>query len=108
MIFKRIVSEDEQVTLIIAEIGDDIFSQEFYQEILDVVEKYEGPEKLYVAGRPIVEGSLASLAPADMVKMVPIVILVIVIVLFVIMKSVKAAHNPHENDKHFCKNYEKN
>ena len=90
MIYKRIVSEDEQVTLIIAEIGDDSFSQEFYQKIVDLADKYEGPEKLYVAGRPIVEGSLAALAPADMIKMVPIVILVIVLVLFIIMRSFKA------------------
>ena len=90
MIYKRIVSEDEQVTLIIAEIDDDVFSQDFYQKILQITGEYEGPEKLYVAGRPIVEGSLAALAPADMVKMVPIVILVIVIVLFSIMKSLKA------------------
>jgi len=42
MIFGSIVSEDEQVSLIIAEIRDDVFSLEFYHEILDLTEKYEG------------------------------------------------------------------
>lgn len=90
MIYDRIVSKDEQVTIIIAEIGENVFSQEFYQKIMNLVDEYEGPEKLYIAGRPIVEGSLAALAPADMIKMIPIVILVIVAVLFIIMKSIKA------------------
>jgi uncharacterized protein len=90
MIFGSIVSEDEQVSLIIAEIRDDVFSLDFYHEILDLTDKYEGPEKLYVAGRPIVEGSLASLAPKDMAKMIPIVILIIIVVLFLVMQSIKA------------------
>jgi predicted RND superfamily exporter protein len=39
--------------------------------------------KVYVAGRPIVEGTMALLGPADMKKMVPIVLLVIFVVLFI-------------------------
>ncbi|MCD4820360.1 MAG: MMPL family transporter [Candidatus Cloacimonetes bacterium] len=89
MIFGRLVSEDETVTVIIAEIGDDVFSQKFYHKILDLVDSFEGPEKLYVAGVPIVEGSMAYLGPKDMKKMVPIVLLVIVIVLLLVLKSVK-------------------
>ncbi len=34
MIYGRLVSTDEKVTVIIAEIGDDVFSQEFYHRIL--------------------------------------------------------------------------
>jgi uncharacterized protein len=89
MIFGRLVSENETVTVIIAEIGDDVFSQEFYHQILELVHSFEGPEKLYVAGIPIVEGSMAYLGPKDMKKMVPIVMIVIVIVLLLVMKSVK-------------------
>jgi len=89
MIFGRLVSENEKVTVIIAEIGDDVFSQEFYHKILELVHSFEGPEKLYVAGVPIVEGTMAYLGPKDMKKMVPIVILVIVIVLLLVLKSVK-------------------
>ncbi len=87
MIYKRIVSDDEKVTLIIATIDDDSFSQEFYNKILNLVDSYEGVESIYVAGRPVVEGSLAALAPTDMAKMVPIVVAVIIIVLFLLMQS---------------------
>ncbi|MDA3814485.1 MAG: MMPL family transporter [Candidatus Cloacimonetes bacterium] len=89
MVFGRLVSVNETVTVIIAEIGDDVFSQEFYHQILELVHSFEGPEKLYVAGVPIVEGSMAYLGPKDMQKMVPLVILVIVLVLLLVLKSVK-------------------
>jgi predicted RND superfamily exporter protein len=90
MVFGRIVSEDETVTVIIARIGDDVFTQEFYQEILDTAKKYEGPENVYVAGRPIVEGTMALLGPADMKRMVPIVLLVIILVLFLVLRNVRS------------------
>jgi predicted RND superfamily exporter protein len=90
MIFKRLVSVDEKVTLIIAEIKDDVFSQEFYHRILKLSKEYGGPEKIYVAGTPIIEGTLAYLGPKDMKKMVPIVILLIIIVLLLLLRSIKA------------------
>ncbi len=89
MVFGRLVSEDETVSVIIAEIEDDVFTQEFYNKILTLVKSFEGNEKLYVAGSPIVEGTMALLGPKDMQKMVPIVLLVILIVLLFVMKSIK-------------------
>lgn len=91
MVFGRLVSEDETVTVIIAAINNDVFTQEFYQEILDLAKEYETDNnKLYVAGRPIVEGTMALLGPADMKKMVPIVLLVITLVLYLTLRSVKS------------------
>ncbi len=90
MIHGRLVSADETVTLVIAELGDEAFSQEFYREILDLTAAYEGPEKLYVAGRPIVEGTMAYLAPKDMKRMVPIVLLIITAVLALVLRSPKS------------------
>lgn len=90
MIFGRLVSTDEKVTVIVAEIEDDVFSQEFYHHILEIVKEFEGPEKLYVAGRPIVEGTMAYLSPQDMQRMVPIVILVIILVLLLVLRSFKS------------------
>jgi predicted RND superfamily exporter protein len=90
MIFERLVSGDEKVTVIIAEINDDVFSQEFYQQILDLGKSYEGPETIHVAGRPIVEGTMALLGPADMKRMVPIVIAVIILVLLLLIRSFKS------------------
>jgi uncharacterized protein len=89
MIYERIVSKNEKTSVIIARIGDDVFSQDFYNQILNLSKSYEGPETIHVAGRPIVEGTMALLGPADMKKMVPLVIGVIVILLFVLLRSFK-------------------
>jgi predicted RND superfamily exporter protein len=90
MVFGRLVSYDTTVTVIIAEIGDDVFTQEFYDHILKTAKASETDDiKVYVAGRPIVEGTMALLGPADMKRMVPIVILVIFIVLFATLRSMK-------------------
>ncbi len=90
MVFGRLVSTDETVTVIIAEIGDDVFTQDFYNRILETAKASETDNlKIYVAGRPIVEGTMALLGPADMKKMVPIVILVIFVVLFLTLRSLK-------------------
>lgn len=91
MTFGRLVSFDETVTVIIAEIRDDVFTQEFYEEILELTASFQTDDiKIHVAGRPIVEGTMAVLGPADMKKMVPIVLLVITIVLFIMLRSVKS------------------
>jgi len=89
MIYGRLVSLDENETIIIAEIDDSTFTDEFYNQILELGESYEGPETIYVAGSPIVEGELGKLAPEDMKRMAPIVSLIIVIVLLLILRSFK-------------------
>jgi predicted RND superfamily exporter protein len=90
MISGKLVSLDEKVTVIVARIGDDVFSQEFYLRLLDLAKEFEGKENVYIAGRPIVEGTMAVLGPADMKKMVPIVFLVIIIVLFALLRNFKS------------------
>jgi uncharacterized protein len=90
MIYGRIVSTSETVTIIIAELEDDVFSQELYHNILELADEFRGPENIYVAGRPVVEGTLAYLMPKDMSKMVPIVILIIITVLYLTLRSIKA------------------
>ncbi len=91
MVYGRLVSTDETVTVIIAEIRDDVFTQEFYNEILELVDSFQTEDiKIHVAGRPIVEGTMALLGPADMKRMVPIVLLVITIVLYLMLRSVRS------------------
>ncbi len=90
MIYGRIVSKDGKSAAIVAQIGNGVFNEDFYNKILETAHKYEGPEKIYVAGRPIVEGTLAQQMPQDMKVMAPLVILVIIIALLVMLKSVKA------------------
>lgn len=89
MVQGRLVSEDETVALVVASIADSVFSMQFYNEILAFADSYNGPENIYVAGVPIVEGTMAYLGPKDMKKMVPIVIVVIILVLYIVLRSIR-------------------
>ncbi len=91
MIHGRIVSEDETATLIIAKIDENVFTEDFYHAIVDLSESYKGDgDVLYVAGQPIIEGTMGILMPKDMKTMLPIVMILIIVVLMVVLKSVRA------------------
>ncbi|MCP4457384.1 MAG: MMPL family transporter [Cytophagales bacterium] len=91
MIHGLIVSEDQTATLIITKIDDEVFTEDFYHSIVDLADSYQGDgDKLYVAGQPIIEGTMAILMPKDMKTMLPIVMVLIVVVLMFVLKSFKA------------------
>ena len=91
MVYQRLISQDEKVALIVAGMKSNGFTQEFYQHIMEFAHSYESDsETIYVAGRPIVEGTMALLGPADMKRMVPIVLVVIALVLYLLLKSGRA------------------
>lgn len=87
MILGRLISGDGRSALIVVELPDSGFSKELYRQIADLAAANEGPEKVYVAGRPIVEGTLAELGPKDMARMGPLVLIVIALALFLILKK---------------------
>ena len=90
MIAGKLVSRDGTIALIVAAIEDEAFSPAFYREIQELARSHEGPERLYVAGRPVVEGTMAALGMADMRRMAPLVILVIAAVLYLLLRSVRS------------------
>jgi uncharacterized protein len=54
MVYRRLVSEDETVALIVAGMDSEYFTQEFYREIMDFAHSFESEdENIYVAGRPL-------------------------------------------------------
>jgi predicted RND superfamily exporter protein len=89
MVFGRNVSLDGKATLLIAKLVPDANTDTFHADLDAFAKTYEGPETLYVAGRPIVEGALAQLGPADMVRMAPIVLIVMVFLLLLLLRSVR-------------------
>src|SRR6056297_2121147 len=91
MVSGRLVSENNNVALIGAEIAKGGADRiKLYEKIQNLVESIEGPGKVYIAGQPIVEGTLAKLMPQDMRVMIPLVILVISIVLLFTFRSFKS------------------
>ncbi|OHD21532.1 MAG: hypothetical protein A2Y38_17995 [Spirochaetes bacterium GWB1_59_5] len=87
MIAGRLVSQDERTALIIVELPESGFSRDLYDRIQRIADKRTGPETLHIAGRPIVEGTLAALGPADMARMGPLVLLVITAVLMLVLRQ---------------------
>lgn len=91
MVHERLVSADGKTALIIARINDNVFSEEFYQELLTLANSYANPEIIHIAGSPIVEGTLAQLMPEDMKKMVPLVVIVIFLVLLILLRNLSGS-----------------
>jgi predicted RND superfamily exporter protein len=89
MIYGHNVSKDTTSALIIAEITEEADAQDLQKRLNSYVQQWEGPERLYVAGRPIVEGALAELGPADMARMFPIVVVVMIVVLLLLLRSIR-------------------
>ncbi len=91
MVHEKLVSKNGTATLVFTKIKNNSFTQELYHQILEISKKHEGNgDAIYVAGQPIVEGTMAILMPADMKKMFPVVLLLIVVVLFAVLRSIKA------------------
>jgi hydrophobe/amphiphile efflux-3 (HAE3) family protein len=91
MISGRIVSENNNVTLIQAgliECGVDRI--ELYQAIQSNIRDSGGHTEIYIAGQPVIEGTLANLMPEDMKIMIPLVILIIAFVLLLTFRSIKS------------------
>lgn len=89
MIYGRNVSKDGTATLIIAELKDDADSKALQEELKSWISQWEGPERILMAGRPVVEGSLAELGPKDMAIMFPLVIITMIILLYLLLRSVR-------------------
>lgn len=91
MVAGRLVSADETVALVVAGMKSDQFTDELYLDLLEFAHSFASDsENIYVAGRPVVEGTMGQLGPADMKRMVPIVLAVIALVLYVLLRSVRA------------------
>ena len=91
MISGRLVSENNKVALVQAELIDGGVDRiELYQVIQDMLSNIKGSNEIYVAGQPVIEGTLANLMPEDMKIMIPLVILIISIVLLLTFRSIKS------------------
>ncbi|MFA5447818.1 MAG: MMPL family transporter [Sphaerochaeta sp.] len=89
MIHGRIVSKDGTATLLIVEPVANSDTKTLQQELQTWIASHEGPQTLRIAGRPVVEGSMAELGPKDMAIMFPLVIVTMIILLYALLRSVR-------------------
>jgi hydrophobe/amphiphile efflux-3 (HAE3) family protein len=89
-----VVSENGESLAIYIRLKDDHNSEFLRDKLLDILEPYQGPEKFYMSGRPIIESWVKEYLQKDSIRLaVPIVILVI-IVLFINFKSARGIFLP--------------
>ncbi len=81
------VSEDGNFTSIIAQVSEDAEISAIYQEIKKLVEPFEGPEEIYLAGTPVVQTIISSSIKGDLRRLIPFVLGLISILLFVSFRS---------------------
>jgi hydrophobe/amphiphile efflux-3 (HAE3) family protein len=89
-----VVSENGESLAIYIRLKDDHNSEFLRDKLLKIVEPYQGPEKFYMSGRPIIESWVKEYLKKDSIKLaVPILILVI-IVLFINFRSARGIFLP--------------
>lgn len=86
-----IISEDGTATAIYAELENEVENRaRVYRDIKALIAaemKKGGPEKIYIAGRPVLEVTFGEYMGQDMQKMMPIVMVVVIVVLFMTFRS---------------------
>ncbi|MBN2509487.1 MAG: MMPL family transporter [Spirochaetales bacterium] len=89
MVHGRIVSLDSRSALVVAEMDNEEFTPAFYGELLEFAKGWEGPEKIHIAGRPVVEGELTRLGPKDMSRMAPLVLALMTVILLFLLRNLR-------------------
>ncbi len=87
MIVERIISKDGTFSAIIANIEDG-YSQEYvYEMVLDIVAKYETPEKIYASGDPIQEKEIELGINGDVRLLLPLALLLLLFMYFFMFRT---------------------
>ena len=89
-----IVSKDSQATLIINEINPDYDSLVTAEEIGEIVARYDGPERIYLTGTPVLNNVLAESMQSDLKLLVPLVLMMIGVILWFVFRSLRGVLLP--------------
>ena len=84
-----VVSENGEALAIYIRLKDNANTENIRDKLLKIIKPYEGPEKFYITGRPIIESWVKEYMQRDTVRLaIPIVVLVI-FVLYLNFKSLR-------------------
>jgi predicted RND superfamily exporter protein len=99
MFVDLIVSGDSTATLLLAELAfyyDDRMdlAHRVFQELEVLARPYEGPERIYLAGVPMVNVYTTTSMSGDMVKLTPLVILLVMAVMYLSFRMARGVFIP--------------
>ncbi len=90
----RLVTEDGTFSLISANVAEDYDQATVFDQVYKIVEKYQGPEKIYANGDPIFTQEIELGLKQDADKLVPIAMLTIMIGLFFFFRTLRGVLLP--------------
>ncbi|MBS3812118.1 MAG: RND family transporter, partial [Halanaerobiales bacterium] len=89
-----IVSKDGSSALTIIEVDPEADSVELAKNVISVTEKYQGPERIYITGTPVLNEVLSTSMKQDLRLLLPIVLIIIGFILFLFFRSIKGVLLP--------------
>jgi len=89
-----IVSSDGKAAAISIKLKLDIDQTKAAEEVVAIVEKYRGPEEIYIAGDPYMNLALAESMGRDLKLLLPLVFLAMIVVLFLSFRSLRGIMLP--------------
>lgn len=81
-IFEGIVSKDGRAASIMVSLNEKADKAALAKKIEKIAREEEGPEKIYIGGKTVVDSSLGELMMRDLTYLIPLILLVIVIILY--------------------------
>ena len=94
LVNNRLVSKDNQFTVITAQVDPGYDQATLYNQVYAIVDKYQGPEQIYVTGEPIFTQEIDGGIQKDTATLIPLALLLIMIGLFVCFRNVRGVVLP--------------
>ncbi|RKX96167.1 MAG: hypothetical protein DRP84_01870 [Spirochaetes bacterium] len=84
-----VVSENGEALAIFIKLKNEKSGQYIRDKLLKIIKKYEGPEKFYMTGRPIIESWVKDYMKRDIVRLVIPIIVLVILVLYINFRSAR-------------------
>ncbi|MFQ6084072.1 MAG: RND family transporter [Candidatus Aminicenantia bacterium] len=94
LIYGRLISEDETSTLIMANIEQGYDQAAVYRQVYEIIDKYQGPEKIYAAGEPIMSQEIDMGIQGDITLLFPIALTLVLIGFYLSFKTLRGVFLP--------------
>ncbi|MFC2091786.1 RND family transporter [Elusimicrobiota bacterium] len=90
-----LITESGNASLIIFETDTSVERRaQIYKELKQIVKRYEGPERICLAGHPVIDEEMNHYMVKDIVILFPVALLVISILLYVVFRNKKGVFLP--------------
>lgn len=90
----KIFTKDFKNTMVLVKFEDQEEPEAVVSDIRSVVNKYEGPEEIYMSGTPVIVTDATNYMKRDLSRLLPFVIIAIIAVLYISFRSIRGVLLP--------------